>query len=238
MPSLKRASPCVLINIKNQNILVDAGPGSLRKLLEIGLTYQDIDLLLFTHLHTDHTLELINILFVNKNGLSLRVRPLPVFGPPGFGDFYKKIINLYGDWVTPKSYQLEIKELLNSEYDLSDFKIISKPLQHSEKSIGYRIQQGNKSVVISGDTDYCQEIIQLSKEAELLVLECAFPDELKAKGHLTPSLAGKIAKEANCKQLILTHLYPVCESYSILEPCQKTFGGKVKIANDLMQINV
>ena len=48
----------------------------------------------------------------------------------------------------------------------------------------------------------------ISKNADLLILECSHPDGMKAKGHLTPSLCGKIAAKANAKKLVLTHFYP------------------------------
>ena len=52
-----------------------------------------------------------------------------------------------------------------------------------------------KSIVYSGDTDYCPELIELADNCDLLILECSFPDDMKVEGHLTPSEAGKIAAE-------------------------------------------
>jgi ribonuclease BN (tRNA processing enzyme) len=61
---------------------------------------------------------------------------------------------------------------------------------------------------------------------------------MKAEGHLTPSLAGRIGKEARCGKIVLTHLYPICDTVDIAEQCRKEYGGEVVIAEDLMEISV
>ena len=93
-------------------------------------------------------------------------------------------------------------------------------------------------MAISGDTDYCQTIIDLAFDVDLLVLECSFPDGKKVEGHLTPSLAGRIAAESHCKRLLLTHLYPVCDQFDIVGQCKKIFQGHVIMGEDLMRIKI
>jgi len=91
--------------------------------------------------------------------------------------------------------------------------------------------------VYSGDTDFSNNLVTLANEADLLICESALPDELKANGHLTPSLAGKTAAMANVKKLILTHFYPECDEVDIEKQCRKTYGGELILAEDLMKIN-
>jgi ribonuclease BN (tRNA processing enzyme) len=69
-----------------------------------------------------------------------------------------------------------------------------------------------RTLAISGDTDYCRNLVELASEVDLLVLECSFPDEKKVEGHLIPSLVGRIGLESRCKKLLLTHFYPICDS--------------------------
>ncbi|MBN2097722.1 MAG: ribonuclease Z, partial [Candidatus Omnitrophica bacterium] len=57
VPALKRNAAGLLIKVENENLLFDSGPGIIRKLLELGLTYHDIDYIFYTHFHTDHTLD-------------------------------------------------------------------------------------------------------------------------------------------------------------------------------------
>ena len=108
--------------------------------------------------------------------------------------------------------------------------------RHTKNSVSYRIEHNNKSIIYSGDTDYSNEIIKISKNADLLILECSFP--YKAEGHLTPSLCGKIAAKANVKKLVLTHFYPECDKVDIKKQCGKEFNGKIVLAKDFMGIKI
>jgi len=115
----------------------------------------------------------------------------------------------------------------------------SLPVDHNPESIAYRItSSGGISMVYSGDTDFSENLVTLSKDADLLICESALPDELKVKGHLTPSLAGEIAERANVRKLVLTHFYPECDQVDIEKECRKTYSGPLLLAEDLMQINL
>lgn len=239
IPSLRRASPSLLLSSGNFRLIIDSGPGALRRMLKAGITYRDFDLLLYTHLHPDHTADLVPILFACKYGELPREKELTCIGGPGFRDHMKKINDLYGSWISPHTYHLTVKEISSNPILCGHLKIRSAPMAHLPGSVGYRIEwQDKKSLVISGDTDFCESIVTLAQEADLLVLECSFPDEKKVEGHLTPSLAGRIAKASHSKRLLLTHLYPVCDQYDILGQCRKTFQGDILVAEDLMEIEI
>ncbi len=100
------------------------------------------------------------------------------------------------------------------------------------------IPSGGESVVYSGDTDFSDNLVTLSTNADLLICESALPDELKVEGHLTPSLAGEIATRANVRKLVLTHFYPQCDLVDIEQECRKTYAGPLVIAEDLMKIEL
>jgi ribonuclease BN (tRNA processing enzyme) len=107
------------------------------------------------------------------------------------------------------------------------------------KSRGYRITGSDgKSVVYSGDTDVCDNLVTLAKGVDVLICECALPDEMKVEGHLTPSLAGRIAVQAGVKKLVLTHFYPECDAVDIAEECRNTYKGPLVIAEDLMEVTM
>jgi ribonuclease BN (tRNA processing enzyme) len=93
-------------------------------------------------------------------------------------------------------------------------------------------------VAYSGDTDFCENAVILARGADLFICESALPDGMKVEGHLTPSLAGKIATEAGVKKLLLTHFYPECESVDIEAQCRKTYNGPLILASDLMIVDV
>ncbi len=208
-------------------------------MLEMGITYLDMDLILYTHLHPDHVADLVAILFASKYGDLPREKDLLCAGGAGFKSYFEKLKSLYGSWVEPKSYQLTIKELSIDPLLYRGIKVLSKPMAHLPNSVGYRIEfEDGKSVAVSGDTDYCQNIIDLGFEVDFLILECSFPDAKKVEGHLTPSLAGRIAIESRCKRLLLTHLYPICDQFDIVNQCRQVYQGEIIVGEDLMKIQI
>ena len=208
-------------------------------MLEVGVTYQDPDLLLYTHIHPDHVSDLVPILFACKYADLPRQKELFCVGGHGFKSYLEKLNKLYGSWIEPQSYRLTVKEVSQDAFVYRDLRILSKPMAHISESVGYRIEfNDGKSMAVSGDTDYCQNIVDLAFEVDLLVLECSFPDGKKAEGHLTPSLAGRIALESRCKKLLLTHLYPVCDQFDIVGQCKKIYQSQVILAEDLMRIGI
>jgi ribonuclease BN (tRNA processing enzyme) len=239
VPSLKRCSPGMVLISRDSKTLIDSGPGILRKMLEVGITYQDIDLLLYTHTHPDHVSDFVPILFACKYGDLPRQRDLTCVGGPGFHHYFNQIKQAYGHWIEPQLYRLTINETSEKPFFFQGMTIFSKPMAHISESIGYRIEfKDGRSIALSGDTDYCRNIIDLAFGVDLLILECSFPDEKKVDGHLTPSLAGRIALESHCKRLLLTHFYPICDQFNIIKQCEQVYKGEVILAEDLMKIKI
>jgi ribonuclease BN (tRNA processing enzyme) len=239
VPSLRRGSPGLLLLSESSTILIDSGSGTLRKMLEVGITYLDIDLLLYTHIHPDHIADLVPILFACKYSDLPREKELLCVGGPGFTSHFEKLEKIYGSWIESQFYHLTIKEIPAEPLLFHDMKIFAKPMAHISESVGYRIEFNNgKSLAVSGDTDYCKNIIDLAFQVDLLVLECSFPDEKKVEGHLTPSLAARIGLESNCKKLLLTHFYPACDQIDILEQCRQIYKGEVTRGEDLMKMKI
>jgi ribonuclease BN (tRNA processing enzyme) len=239
IPSLRRGSPGLLLISESSKVLIDSGSGTLRRMLEVGITYHDVDLLLYTHIHPDHISDLVPILFACKYSDLPREKDLLCVGGAGFKHFFNKLKKVYGSWIEAQSYHLTIKEISQKPLSFRDLTIFAKPMAHLPESVGYRIEfNDGKSVAISGDTDYCKNIIDLASEVDLLVLECSFPDEKKVEGHLTPSMAGKIGLESRCKRLLLIHLYPICDQFDILKECRQIYQGDVILGEDLMRIKI
>lgn len=243
VPSLRRSSCSVLIKIKNQALLFDTGAGTMRRLLEANTEIYDISFVFYSHFHPDHTGEFVPFIFSNKypDGTRRKI-PITFVAGKGFSAFYNKLKMAYGHWIELAPGLFNILELDNTRYDMrrfDDFTVESIPVMHNDESIAYKItSSGGKSVVYSGDTDFSDNLITLSKDVDLLICEAALPDDLKVKGHLTPSLAGKIASNAQVNQLVLTHFYPECDDVDIEKECRKTYTGPLIIAEDLMKIEL
>ena len=239
VPSLERGSPGVILRIGERVLLVDSGTGTLERMLKIGITYLDLDFVLYTHTHPDHIADLVPLVFACKYGEDPRRRDLSIIGGKGFNAYFQAIQAVYGHWLQPDLFRIHITEVYDDILDYDHFRVIAKPMTHLSESVGYRVESHDgRSVVLSGDTDYCPHLVELARDVDVLVIESALPDEMKAEGHLTPSLAGRIGREANCKKMILTHLYPVCDTVDIIGQCRKEYQGELLIAEDLMEISI
>ena len=243
VPSLQRSSCAVLMQIGTSRLLFDSGPGTMRRLLEADTTIFDLDYLFYSHFHPDHTAELIPLLFATKypDG-TRRQAPLTVIAGRGFTKFFAGLKAVYGKWIELPAEMLHFLELDNTSRDsqtFANFRVDSTPVEHNPESIAYRITSTDgSSVVYSGDTDFSENLIELAKEADLLICESALPDRLKVSGHLTPSMAGEIATRAAVRQLVLTHFYPDCEKVDVKQECRTNYGGPLLMAEDLMRIEI
>lgn len=240
VPSLKRCSPCVLIRTKGTTMLCDTGPGSLRQLQAAGVDISAVDMLVYSHFHIDHTADFCPFLFAAKYGKKLQRRhSLTVLGPKGLRRWYEALVQVHGIWIVPDFFSIRWIETSSETHRFDGFTIQSAQVRHSKDSIAVRIEEDTgASAVYSGDTDYCEEIIAISKNASKVILECSCPEGYKADGHLTPSLAGRIARQAGCKSLVLTHIYPEADRQDLLTPLRAEFDGPVEIARDLMSFSI
>jgi len=237
VPSLKRGSPGFLVKTETQSLLLDGGSGTLQRMLQAGVTHRDVDAVLYTHIHPDHCADLVPLIFACKYQEEPREKDLLIIGGRGLRDYFEGLRRVHGSWIEPQTFRIHIREVATDEVTIGDLLVTALPLDHALESVGYRITSlQERTVVYSGDTDYCPNIVELARGADLLLLECSFPEGMKVNGHLTPSLAGCIAQEAGCKRLCLTHFYPPCDHADIAGECRKVFTGEVLLAEDMMSI--
>lgn len=238
VPSLERSSCSVLVETCGKKILIDCGPGTMRRVLEAGHSVLEIDLILISHFHPDHCGELVNFLFSTKYPYDDQRKglPLKIAGGPGLLAFYSSLSAVYGDWMNSPTAAFGLEEL-NPGASIAicnDFIIEAGGVSHRPESIAFRIKAEDKSFVYSGDTDYSETLAVFARECDLFVCESAMPDGMKVPGHLTPSLAGKIAAFSGVRHLVLTHFYPECSDYDIENQCRISYSGKLTLARDLM----
>ncbi len=239
VPMADRSSPSCLVSIAGDLALVDGGTGTMRRLLEAGFHYRDVDYLFYTHIHPDHVLDLVPFLFATKHTPGYtRSKDLHVVGPPGFRDFFSRLMGMFGEWVLSDDYTLELEEVEEEERIFSGWRVSTRLLSHPVPSLSYRFTEGDSVAVVSGDTAYCQAVVEHASGADLLVIECSFPDAYEVEGHLTPRRASQIAREAGCKRMAITHIYPVATPEELAESCRRGFAGEVIPGRDLLKIAV
>jgi ribonuclease BN (tRNA processing enzyme) len=236
---LDRSATCISVVSDSTTALIDTGPGSLRQLLQAGITINEIDLLCYSHLHIDHTADFVPLLFASQYPPEKRINDLSILAAPEFREHYDRLTHAYGKWIIPESYALCWLQVDDQPQSVGPFSITTAPVEHTPQSIAFRLQDtSGKSMVYSGDTDYCTNIVQLARDCDLLILECSFPEGRYCQGHLTPEQAGKIAAESGCNHVVLTHFYPDCDPQESCRVAAQYFDGIITAAHDLIKFSL
>jgi len=237
VPSAQRCSPGYYLETEDTGILIDCGSGVLRQLDRAERDFSSLDAVFITHAHPDHIADLLPLIhaLLATPGLTIK-KPLPIFGPPEVGTFIEMCIS---------SLMGRIKELpivfheSGGKIDIKDIFVFSSRTMHSVNSFAYRFEQGERSVVITGDSDYDSRLVEFSMKATLLVADCSFLDEEKVAGHMVPRECGLLAKEAGVRTLILSHIYPSqYPETERLKECRRVYDGTVVLAEDMMEFDV
>jgi ribonuclease BN (tRNA processing enzyme) len=240
VPSLRRGSPAYAVSAAGRLILLDLGSGACRALLRHGLNFSQADVIALSHLHPDHTGDLVPFLFASHYSLGYtRQEPFWLLAAQGFQDFHARLKAAYGPWVEAPAGLLQVQELSPEGPDRfvwESLTIKSAPVNHIDGSLAYRLEAGGQSLVYSGDTDVSDSLVELARGADLLVLECANP--FKVPGHLTPEEAGHVAAQAGVKRLVLSHFYPPCDEMDVVALAAKKFTGEIIRAEDGMRLEV
>ena len=241
VPVPHRGAPGYLLQAGGRNLLLDCGPGTLRKAAAAGVAATEIDGVLVTHFHPDHNLDVPALLFArNSPGFETGGRLL-LAGPRGF----EEVLDHWwsgpqGDWLRPRRYDLETRLLDEGAHELLGLEVEAIHVEHTPQSLAYRIRErpGGPVLAYSGDTTTCEGIVRAGRRADLFLLECARPDSDPWKGHLTPRTAAEIAERAAPAKLLLTHFYPEVEGEPIAEIVSRRYGGEVVLAEDGMVLAV
>ena len=240
VPSLRRGSPAYAVRAAGRLLLLDLGSGACRALLRHDLNFSQVDVIALSHLHPDHTGDLVPFLFASHYALGYtRREPFWLLAAQGFKDFHERLKGAFGQWVEAPPDLLQVREMDPGEPDLFAWEglvIKSAPANHIPGSLSYRVEAEGRALVYSGDTDVSDALVELARGADLLVLECSNP--FKVPGHLTPEEAGRMAARAGVPRLVLTHLYPPCDEVDVAALAAREFQGEVIRAEDGMRLEV
>jgi len=238
LPDPERASSSLAVTVGSHKVVVDLGVGVLRQLARIGFDYRSIDILLLTHWHVDHINDLPPLIFASKHEAAPRKNDLHIVAPRGFNDFYSRLMALYGQQILPRFYQIRVSEVYDNVMDFSSWRLVSKPTRHMLTSVGYRIEEGERALAYTGDSDFCEGVVELCREADVAFVECAFPDEAHVEGHMTPKRVARLIREARPKRVLLLHVYPVLGVEKAAAMISDMTGMEVEAAHDLMVVEI
>lgn len=222
LPAVERASPGLHLTIAGERILIDPGPGTLRRLAAEGLDFEALDAVAVTHRHLDHTLDLLHLFFalmvIDHRPEGGRRAPLLLFGFPGLADFLERLGSAYGDWVAPAGHARPVVELApGAVFERGSWRVRAEAMDHLPESIGFRFESSAGVLAVTGDTEYGPGAVALARDADLLVSECSAPDDAPIPRHLTPAGVARIALESSCRRIVLVHLNPGLDGDALAE---------------------
>lgn len=264
-PVMRRFGPGVLIQAGGQNLLIDCGRGVTQRLLQAGLKLGAVDALFVTHLHSDHVVGIPDLWLTGwlEANYAQRVGPFRVFGPAGSQGLMDGLVKAY-DWdikariadqkLDAANVRPEVVEIRQGVvYDKGGVKVTAFEVDHGEllkPAFGFRIDHGGRSVTISGDTRFNENLIKHATGTDLLIHQvAAVREELMASPvfkaildhHTKPEEAGVVFTRARPKLAVYYHFVllgtpkvpPVTEK-EVVDMTRKTYAGPLVVGEDLM----
>lgn len=260
-----RSGPATAIVVNDTSYLVDLGPGVVRRAAAAAekgiasLAANRLQTAFLTHLHSDHTVGYPDLIFTTW--VQGRRAPLEVYGPAGLADMTKHIMQAWQADIDIRTKGLEHRTTIGLDvkahdikpgvvYEDANVKVTAFPNAHGEwtDTFGYRFDTADRSIVISGDTNPSDALIQQCRKCDVLIHE-AYSDEYRpadmanwleyrSKYHTTTSQLAQIAAKTNPGLLIIHHRgvglrgREIPEEQYITE-VHRGYGGKVVVGHDL-----
>lgn len=278
--NLMRGETASMLVINDQPYLIDCGYGTLRALLQSGMPFLNVGHVFLTHLHDDHNADLPALL--GHQWTQGRIKPTRIFGPYGT-DQLVQAVNLYNQANTDirmvdEARSVQPKDLFagtvieasaepvtafsNDDVKVTAIENAHYPTESKAKipyrSLAYRFDSKDRSIVFSGDTAYSDNLVKLAHGADVLVCEAiekevyrAIYEKRVANGayadnpegvwnhiigtHTSTTDAGRMATAAGVKTLVLNHIIPGdIEDSIFIASARKTFEGEIIVGKDQM----
>ncbi len=240
-------------------VLIDSGGGSALRFGQSGAHVAQLDAIVFTHLHIDHSADFPAL--IKSSYFEERKLPLPVYGPVG-NEWFPSTTQFVADLFDRKrgayrylaaflagedgGYVLQAHDVSLRAHELRtislsrDLALSATPVIHGGvPALAWRVSVGGKVIVFSGDTNGTNgNLEQLAKGADLFVAHNAIPEGESGAArqlHMPPSVIGRIASTAGVKRLVLSHrmLRTLGRESETRTVIAKVYAGPVTFADDL-----
>jgi ribonuclease BN (tRNA processing enzyme) len=257
-----RAGPCALVRHKDTFFLVDMGNGTQAKLTEAEVDPRAVKVLMLTHHHLDHNEEFIPALIKTR----LRGGGADVVGPPGTAKFVDFILEFFEKDLAYRAgktgrtaerlKKVSVRDVKGGEtFTLHGVEIQTAKVIHAIHTVAYRFEAGGASIVISGDTSFSKNLIELAKGADILVMDSGAvvmkdtprrsrPGRRRKVGVENPERAhasledvGLMAQKADVKKLVLTHFgIGEVDEGATRERIAAYYKGEIIFGVDLLEV--
>jgi ribonuclease Z len=250
-PNAERFGSAILVKVAGKRLLFDCGRGVVIRLTQAGFSPKDINDVFLTHLHSDH---IVGIPDLWLSGWFLgRDRPLPIWGPQGTRSMAKHLVQAFAfdigirqtapDPLAAKGVEIDAKEVAQGEiYNDGVTRVSAFLVDHGnvKPAFGYRVDSAGRSVVISGDTKFCQNLVDFASGTDCLI-HAAWSADWK---NPTPPSKRSIASAEDWGRVFamvkpkLGVVYHYKDEEGLWDAVHKEYRGPLVIGKDLMTINV
>ena len=259
--NLQRFGPSILVETSvGDKLLFDCGRGFAQRLTEYGVSLGAVDKLFLTHLHSDHILSIPDLLLVGW--MQGRKAPLQVWGPAGtksMMDYMGKTFEFdiraranFDDRLTKdgiRSSTTDIQE--GAIYEKNGVKVTAFLVDHGpvKPAFGYRVDYAGRSVAMSGDTRFSENLIKHSQGVDLLIHEAAQiyppnPKQSERERAQQEKITRDLHTTADQTAVVFNRVKPRLAVYAhggdsaVLAEARKTYSGPLEIGEDLMTIEI
>ncbi|KEO84214.1 MBL fold metallo-hydrolase [Tumebacillus flagellatus] len=226
-PAPGGATTGLLLSTEEGNVLIDCGSGVVSELLK-HVEVKDIDALIVTHHHADHTVDIpvlrYAVMIHRLHGH--REQPLTIYANK----------EPESDFATlPFEDHVQAVPLdARSEVMLCGMKFTFTNTVHAVPCLAISAEYQGKRFVFSGDSGMSENLEKIAEGADFFLCEASWLHKDKGPdfiGHLTSKEVGEIGKRRNVKTLCLTHFYPDYDRSELKAEAEAEFGREVLIAN-------
>ncbi|HEV7450790.1 MAG TPA: MBL fold metallo-hydrolase [Pseudonocardiaceae bacterium] len=221
-----------LVQAGDTTVVLDLGNGTFGALQRY-LDPFNLDALMLSHLHPDHCADVSALTVYRRyHPHPPPCDPLPLYGPP---EVAQRLVAAYA----ASAYELCVTELS----DVYDFRLFGEPLRigglevraapvdHPCEAYALRISHAGRTLVYSGDTGPCPQLVELANGVDVLLAEASWPDRPgNPPGiHLSGRDAGEAAAAAGVGQLLITHVPPWTDAEQVLTEAKAAFEGPTEL---------
>ncbi|OIJ63117.1 MBL fold metallo-hydrolase [Streptomyces mangrovisoli] len=201
--------PCsgYLLRGGGAEVWLDAGPGTFAA-LQRHTDPSRLTAIWISHLHADHSADLLAAAYAFAFGGLTPPAPVPVYAPP---DCARRLAGFFGrPDVGFLGRVLDFRPLYDGHavrhWNLG---LTARAVAHDTESYGLRAESQGSVLAYSGDSGPCDALVQLATGAEVFLCEADIDAHREGEQvHLTPEDAGRIARTARVRQLLVTHVGP------------------------------
>ena len=263
---MDRFGPAILVEAGSGRILVDAGRGAIQRLFQVGGAelVRGIDLVLLTHLHSDHVVGLPDLWLTGW--VMGRDHRLPVRGPAGTRDLMENLARAFAfdirmrrdldERFPPEGIATDARDVAPGVvFEKDGLKVTAFEVDHAvvKPAYGYRLDYAGRSAVVSGDTRPSEALVAAAKGVDVLVHEVIAPDVERSRAavrdpvrvqriidhHTTPEDAGRVFARVAPRLAVYSHIVPSpATEADLVAPTRKTYAGPLAVGYDLMQVTI